>query len=126
MSATSTSSRRRWFQFRLRTLLIAMALLAIPMGWFGWQERIVRHRKALLTMIDERMRDTRSGFEAEIDDILDDKRPNLPWYRAIFGDRWEAGIRIDSHAFSQAEILQIRDAFPESDVKSMRRASMRT
>jgi hypothetical protein len=38
--------RSRWFQFRLRTLLVGMALLAIPCGYVGWQAKIVREREA--------------------------------------------------------------------------------
>jgi hypothetical protein len=39
---------RLWFSFSLRTLLIGMALLATPLGYVGWQAKIVRERKALL------------------------------------------------------------------------------
>jgi hypothetical protein len=44
--------RRRWFQFKLRTLLIGMALLTIPCGYVSWQAKIVRERKALLVEIE--------------------------------------------------------------------------
>ena len=36
---------RRRFQFRLRTLMIVVTLLALPMGYVGWQAKIVRERK---------------------------------------------------------------------------------
>jgi hypothetical protein len=36
---------RRWFQFSLRTLLIGVALLAMPCAYVGWQGRDVRERK---------------------------------------------------------------------------------
>ncbi len=35
-------------QFRLRTLMIAVTLLAVPLGYVGWQAKIVRERKAWL------------------------------------------------------------------------------
>jgi hypothetical protein len=35
---------RRWYQFNLRTLMIAVTLLAVPMGYVGWQLKIVRAR----------------------------------------------------------------------------------
>ena len=31
-----TTPRHRWFQFSLRGLLIAMAVLAVVMAWFGY------------------------------------------------------------------------------------------
>ncbi len=39
------------FQFRLRTLMIVVTLLAVPLGYVGWQEKIVRQRKAMLNEI---------------------------------------------------------------------------
>ncbi len=33
------------FQFRLRTLMIVVTLLAVPLGYVGWQAKIVRERK---------------------------------------------------------------------------------
>jgi hypothetical protein len=40
--------RRRWYQFSLRTLLIGMALLAIPGGCIAHEARFVAERKAWL------------------------------------------------------------------------------
>jgi hypothetical protein len=40
--------KRRRFQFRLRTLMIVVTLLAVPCGYIGWQARIVRERRDLL------------------------------------------------------------------------------
>jgi hypothetical protein len=36
----------RRFQFRLRTLMVGVTLLAVPLGYVGWQAKIVRERKA--------------------------------------------------------------------------------
>jgi hypothetical protein len=38
---------RRRFQFRLRTLMIVVTLLAVPLGYVGWSAKIVRERIAL-------------------------------------------------------------------------------
>ena len=43
--------KRRWFQFSLRTLMIGVALLAVPMGYVGWQAKIVRERTEMLATI---------------------------------------------------------------------------
>lgn len=42
-------SRRRWFQFRLRTLLIFVTLLSIPFAWIGWE---LQQRRAERPSID--------------------------------------------------------------------------
>jgi hypothetical protein len=39
---------RRRFQFRLRTLMIGVTLLAVPCTYVGWQAKIVREREAFL------------------------------------------------------------------------------
>jgi len=44
----------RRFQFSVRTLLIIVVLLAIPLGWVGWQAKIVRNRQALLMRVISR------------------------------------------------------------------------
>lgn len=42
------TQRLRWFQFRLRTLLVAILLLSLPLSWFGWRlEEARRQRKAV-------------------------------------------------------------------------------
>jgi hypothetical protein len=46
--------KRRWFQFSLRTLMIVVTLLALPLGYVGWQARIVRDRKVVLSAIRDR------------------------------------------------------------------------
>jgi hypothetical protein len=42
----SAKRKRRWFQFSLRTLMIVVTLLAVPLGYVGWQSKIVRNRNA--------------------------------------------------------------------------------
>jgi hypothetical protein len=39
------------FQFRLRTLLIGVALFAVPCAYIGWQKKIVLERKEMLAQI---------------------------------------------------------------------------
>jgi hypothetical protein len=49
---TEPKRKRRWFQFSLRSLLIGVTLLAVLLGYGGWQVRIVSHRKLMLTEIE--------------------------------------------------------------------------
>jgi hypothetical protein len=39
--ADQPATPRRHFQFRLRTLMIGVTLLAVPLGYVGWQAKIV-------------------------------------------------------------------------------------
>ena len=44
---------RRWFRFRLRTLLITVMLLSVPLGWVGWELDQRRREKATIAWVVE-------------------------------------------------------------------------
>ena len=46
METEPPKRKRRRFQFRLRTLMIGVTLLAVACGYVGWQAKIVRQRCA--------------------------------------------------------------------------------
>jgi hypothetical protein len=50
---TDAPSPRRRFQFRLRTLLIGVTLLAGVCGYVGWQAKIVRERHAIAREVSQ-------------------------------------------------------------------------
>jgi hypothetical protein len=52
--ADAPKRKRRWFQFSLRTLMIGVTMLAVPLGNVGWQAKIVRQRQAMLDEIKDR------------------------------------------------------------------------
>jgi hypothetical protein len=43
--------KRRWFQFHVRTLMIGVTLLAVPMGYVGWHAKIVRERTRAFRLV---------------------------------------------------------------------------
>jgi hypothetical protein len=105
MTENQPSPRRR-FQFRLRTLLIGMALLAVPLGYVGWQAKIVRHRLAML--IDN----PRVWITAAA--VTPDGKPEVSWLRRLIGDIHPVDIVIVDDA-SEAELDEYRSAFPEAE-----------
>lgn len=42
---TTHPHRRRWFQFRLRTLLILMLVISCGLGWFAYHLELARNRE---------------------------------------------------------------------------------
>jgi hypothetical protein len=105
-NAEPPKRQRRWFQFRLRTLLIVVTLLAVPCAYVGWQARIVTERRNWLA-------NPQFGSWPWGDDP-----PNcsLPWIRRLLGDT-ECIFMIADDAVSDADLAACRSAFPELDVR---------
>jgi hypothetical protein len=84
--------KRRWYQFRLRTLMIAVTLLAVPLGYVGWQVRIVRHRDELRRELAAHgggsVTATKLIVELTAHGQKCDEPPNLSWIRELVGDEY--------------------------------------
>jgi hypothetical protein len=116
---------RRLFQFRIRSLLILTAVLAVPLGWWGW--KIERQRRAMAAL---------------------QKRGATVWcteyvHGASYWDRWQwqftassvtlkeqptddditalqalDGLEEVECPFSNADIVRLRSALPHCAVKA--------
>lgn len=49
----SQKPRRRWFRFRLRTLLVMVTILSLPLGWVGWELDQRRREKATIDWVEK-------------------------------------------------------------------------
>jgi hypothetical protein len=134
---------RRRFQFRLRTLMIAVTLLAVACGYVGWLGTKVRNRKAWIEtntamysikgvyavrdgVVNVRMR-IYPVSRGVIDDGLEFYRLNLGsdedspgWLRSLLGDEPIEMICIKENA-STTEIQSVVALFPEAQVFATRR-----
>ncbi len=106
--------KRRWFQFSLRTLLVGVTLFAIPLGYVGWQTKIVSERKAIL----KRVLADRRFFVRPTRDICDNGTLNksIPRLRWMMGDTWIDSVRA-SPKTSDDEIERLKVAFPEARIE---------
>lgn len=50
---TTEPPKRRWFQFRLRTLLIVVLVLSMPLSWFAWRMERARRQRAAVEAIEQ-------------------------------------------------------------------------
>ena len=48
-----TTKPHRWFRFRLRTLLIMITLMSVPLGWVGWELDQRRKEKATIAWVEK-------------------------------------------------------------------------
>ncbi len=115
--------KRRWFQFRLRTLFIVITAAAVACAYVGWQAKIVRERKAL--------RERFKGWEI----IVQFERqgtpppavfPHVSWLRRLLGDEAVGTIYVipDEGQFYWGDEKEryedeIREAFPEAEIRYM-------
>ena len=100
------------FQFRLRTLMVGVTLLAVACAYVGWQARIVSERNALRDRIEKM--GAEFTYAAGPDSIwINLERNPMPWPRNWLGDKRVGGIAIPA-AFSKEDISLIRRVFPEA------------
>ncbi|HZZ74136.1 MAG TPA: hypothetical protein VFE24_17920 [Pirellulales bacterium] len=99
-------SRRRWFQFSLRTLLILVALAAAPCVYVTQQQHLVRERRAFVAAHPEcYFAETTPG-------------PQSNWLRARLGDTAYglAALPLDS---SLAQREGVAELFPEASLMAI-------
>src|SRR5689334_62972 len=95
-------SPRRRFQFRLRTLMIAVTVFCVVCGWLLSQAAIVWQRKAML-------RDAPASW------VDDDERAGISWLRRAMGDQGIGTIVLDKTA-TDKQLDHYRDVFPEASI----------
>ncbi|MCE9552951.1 MAG: hypothetical protein K8T91_06185 [Planctomycetes bacterium] len=68
---------------------------------------MVSHRKGLRAVLKQRNKGL-SGLPA-----FTNNDPSLPFYRVWLGDMTTGGVYLDRNAFSDDEVRQFKEAFPE-------------
>src|ERR1700730_19069210 len=112
MAENQTSSRRR-FQFRLRTLMIAVTLLAVPLGYVGWQMKVIRQRHEAAATYQ-----TIRGLETTFGPlhVLRIQRPPAPWPLRWLGEEGYRTIMVLKGTPAD-EIARLKSLFPEASVE---------
>jgi hypothetical protein len=109
---------RRRLQFRLRTLLIGVTLLAVPCAFVGWQAKIVRDRNEMREELESR------GAIFLSDAVPGQGHPELSpsWLRRLLGDEDVPYIwtppheRLDLEGVERFDLDEVRRVFPEAFV----------
>jgi hypothetical protein len=97
-------SPRRRFQFRLRTLLIGVTLVAVPLGYVGWQAKIVREREEFL--------ETRYWLPGDSSPF---EPVQAPWMLRLFGAKPVYHVTV----WGKVEAERAASLFPEAIVENM-------
>ena len=51
--ATKVLPQRRWFQLRLRTLLVLVTLVSMLLGWISWEQERRRQEQTTIAWVEE-------------------------------------------------------------------------
>jgi hypothetical protein len=103
-------------QFSLRTLLLLIVLVSLPMAWMGWNWQIVRERQMTRSRI-EAMGAVFTGRGGEDSICLSGDWHDAPFPRNLLGDRLACGIYIPA-TFNEHDIAVVRRVFPEAWVSN--------
>jgi Leucine-rich repeat (LRR) protein len=100
--ADDPKRRRRWYQFRLRTLLIAVAIVAIPCAWLG--SRIERKRNQQQTV--DMFREYGGGIRFDYQQPSGAGTANGPaWLRSLLGENVFSEV-IEVHFIGASDLVQ--------------------
>lgn len=98
-----TTPRRRW-SFSLRTLFVVVTVVAIPLGWIGYQLNWIRQRAIFL---DGPHRGPWRSYEAH--------GKLLPWHLALFAEMSYSQIELNTAA-TDRDFEMTKRLFPEAEI----------
>jgi hypothetical protein len=115
MTETLPPSRRRWFQFGLRTMFVVVTVFAV---WLAWELKAVRDRRDFLALIDAvDLAESKPMFSV----FLEDRPPlsatpgTIPFWRLWLGDKPIEKIHLPLN-WSHEQLEKTRSMFPEARV----------
>jgi hypothetical protein len=98
---------RRWFAFRLRTLLVVVAVLSAPLAWVVHEYKVVRLREMLICSLEASnpLPEVRLGHP-----------DSISWMRRMMGDVAVERIAFPSDFPWPENVDDFRQAFSEAEV----------
>ena len=101
---------RRQFRFSVRTLLVFVTVLAMPLAWLSWQAKIASDRKRARDWINENL-EVGCGSLA----LVDGRDPfETSWVREKLGDERQAPYIFMPHWTGDAKMQELARLFPET------------
>jgi hypothetical protein len=102
--------KRRWFQFSLRSLLIFVAICAIPCGWFGARMERATKQKAAVEAIVKAGGSVRYDYERDATgNWIPVAEPHAPkWLRNLLGDDFFSTV-VEATAYTDVSVEHLND-----------------
>lgn len=103
----SPKPKRRWFQFRLRTLLVVVTLAAVPCAYVAHEWRIVQERERFLCEQERSMAEHSSGAAG------------ISWVRRLMGDHGYSRIALGGATDIARRRQEAGALFPEARIMAL-------
>ena len=100
--------RRRWYQYRLRTLLVVVLLASIGMSWFAVKMQQARRQEEAVAAV--RKLGARVTYNYQEGDPYADP-PTPVWLRRLLGDDFffaVTGVLLDHHQVTDTEVARLK------------------
>jgi hypothetical protein len=112
----SLPPKHRWLRYSIRTLLVAVTILCV---WLGWQVSIVHERMSVRKQLEGRayLVETTLDSLGSSSGQAGTPAPRLSSIREAVGDRWVNGICY--WQLEPAELERVKKAFPEARIESV-------
>jgi hypothetical protein len=116
--------RRRWFRFSLRTLLVLVTVLSMPLGWVGWRMGEVRKERAVVALVENRSGKVSFDYGRIIWIVKAGEEVSfIPYKRSCWEaltDKWfgerVSGVHLDN--------TQMSDLSPLAEMKNLKELSI--
>jgi hypothetical protein len=116
----ATPTPRRRFQFRLRTLMLGVTLLALPCAYVAHEKVIVDRRRDLLNWIKQNKSQIRTDGGLPVDEEVE--KPSF--VRRLLGDQIIAEVYLRQEV-SDDDVQRIKDTFPGVRITHMTRGGVK-
>ena len=114
---TTEPPKRRWFQFRLRTLLVVILVLSLPLSWFAVRMERARRQREAVEAIEQMGGSVMYDWERDPNrpDVLYVDHPVPSWALDLLGEDFFSNVTHVSASFSRAgDYREIHDTNLES------------
>lgn len=102
-------------RFRLRTLFVLLTLLAVGLGYVGYQYQIVRERREVARWLDEVIEETLLYDVGKGTGIVIEDMTEPAFLRRALGDA-KLGLIFGHGELSDRDLVRLRRVFPQSQV----------
>jgi len=107
-------TRRRWFQFRLRTLLVAVVVVSLPLSWFAVRMERARKQREAVEWVEANGGSVTYDYELKgVFSSISDYASERGMLADLLGDDYSQDVIVVSLRGAEIDRLSPRSGMPE-------------